>query len=462
MAIGTARSYLKLRSLPPALLLIHLALKAIHPAATPFIDLYLYNAIALLAAVSAYLSPSFNDRLARVSLSSALTLWAIGSSATTWNSFYSATIWPNLSDLCYLFFYPLILFGLIRALTSHRNFRSSELLDVVIITGGFSTLIAALFLKNAMSHFVGSSTSVYLSIVYPIGDVVLLAVACIIVAVQRKVLRSLFILGGISIFTATDFYFLYKSATTGYGFAQITDDGWLLGLLLISEALWHYGGEEEIGPTLISTLTTIATIFSGVVLAISALRRGFFEPVVLLPAIATIALAVGRMAMALGEAKSAVNNLELERLDELTGLANRRRFISEMNGMASGSGSLLLLDLDGFKAVNDTLGHEAGDELLRQISLRFSRVVPNSAMLARLGGDEFGVLVPGNPRTGEEVAQALCSTVSYPFTIAGHEINIGVSIGRVINDGSPELMSRADSAMYQAKRAGGGTVLWEP
>lgn len=166
--------------------------------------------------------------------------------------------------------------------------------------------------------------------------------------------------------------------------------------------------------------------------------------------------------MALGEAKSAVNNLELERLDELTGLANRRRFISEMNGMASGSGSLLLLDLDGFKAVNDTLGHEAGDELLRQISIRFSRVVPNSATLARLGGDEFGVLVPGNPRTGEEVAHALCSTVSYPFTIAGHEINIGVSIGRVINDGSLELMSRADGAMYQAKRAGGGTVLWEP
>jgi len=462
MAIGTARSYLRLRALAPLLLALHLLLRVLHQAPSPLIDLYIYNAIAFVAAASAYLSPSFNDRLARLSLGTSLTLWAIGSTATTWNSFYSMAIWPNLSDLCYILFYPLILFGLIRALISHRNFRSSELLDVVIIVGGFSTLLATLFLKSAMSHFVGSSTSVFLSIVYPIGDVVLLAVALIIVIVQRKALRSLLILVGIALFTVTDFYFLYKSATTGYAFAQLTDDGWLLGLILISEALWHHGGEEEMGAALISTLTTVATIFSGFILALSALRHGYLEPVVLIPAIATIALSIVRMAMALREAKRVAGNLELERLDELTGLANRRRFISEMNLLTNETGSLLLLDLDGFKMVNDTLGHEAGDELLRQISIRFSRVVPSGALLARLGGDEFGVLIPGIARSGQEVALALCSTVSYPFMIAGHEINVGVSIGRVINDGSHELMSRADSAMYEAKRSGGGTVLWEP
>ena len=112
--------------------------------------------------------------------------------------------------------------------------------------------------------------------------------------------------------------------------------------------------------------------------------------------------------------------------------------------------------------MNDTLGHQAGDELLRQISLRFLRVVPHKSLLARLGGDEFGVVIPGDARLGQEVAQALISTVSYPFIVEGHEVSVGVSIGRVINDGSVDLMRRADIAMYAAKRAGGGTVLWQP
>lgn len=462
MAIGTAKHYLKLRLAAPLLLALHLLVRAIHPQPVIFADLYIYNAIALLAATSAFFAPSFNDKLARLSLSGALFIWAIGSSATTWNSFYSPAIWQNFSDFCYIFFYPLVLFGLIRALTAHRDFRPIELLDVVIITFGLSTLITALFLKSAMNHFTGSSTTVFLSIVYPIGDVILLAIALIIILVQRRAMRSLVFLLGIVVFTISDFYFLYKSATTGYTFAQLTDDGWLLGLILISEALWHHGGEEKINDALTTTLTTIAMVFSGVILTTSALRRSFLPTVVLVPAVATIALAIGRMAMAITEAKRGARNLELARVDELTGLANRRRFISEIDALASNPGSLLLLDLDGFKAVNDTLGHQSGDELLRQISLRFSRVVTPGALLARLGGDEFGVIIPGAARHGHEMALALRSTVSYPFVIAGHEIKVGVSIGRVINDGSGDLIARADRAMYEAKRSGAGTVLWQP
>jgi len=337
-----------------------------------------------------------------------------------------------------------------------------ELLDVVIITFGFSTLIAALLLKSAMAHFVGSSTTVFLSIVYPIGDVVLLSIALIIVLVQRRAPRSLLFLLAIAIFTATDLFFLYKSATSGYTFAQLTDDGWLVGLILIAEALWHHGGEAEVSEKIISASTTIAMIFSGAILTISALKRNYLPDAALIPAIATVALAVVRMAVALRDARSASTNLELSRIDELTGLANRRRFMAEIELLAGNPGTLLLLDLDGFKTVNDTLGHGAGDELLRQISLRFSRVVPHGALLARLGGDEFGVIIPGSARQGVEVAMAISSTVSYPFVVDGHEVTVGVSIGRVINDGSKELMRRADTAMYEAKRAGGGSVLWQP
>ena len=462
MAIGTARTYLKLRVSAAGLLALHLIVREIVQNPNVFGDLFVYNAVALLGALIALFAPSFNDQFARVSLSLAIFLWAIGSTVTTWNSFYGQMIWPNISDICYIIFYPLVLFGLIRALTAKREFRAMEILDVVIIIGGISTLIAALFLESAMTHFVGNSTTVFLSIVYPIGDIVLLSMALIIVLVQRRAVRSLLFLLGIALFAATDFYFLYKSATTGYAFAQLTDDGWLLALILMAEALWHHGGEVEVSEKIIATFTTSAMIFSGVILAISAIYANLIPKVALIPAVATVALAMVRLAAALSQARSASASLAIARIDELTGLANRRSFLKQIDQLKSDSGTLLLLDLDGFKRVNDTLGHQAGDELLRQISLRFSRVVPHGSLLARLGGDEFGVVIPGGVRQGQEVAQALTSTVSYPFIVEGHEVTVGVSIGRVINDGSIDLMRRADSAMYEAKRSGGGTVLWQP
>ena len=462
MAIGTANSYLKLRVATFSLLLVHILLRGFIHQSTPFLDLYLYNAIALLAAAIAYFAPTFNDHLARLSLSAAIFLWAIGSTETTWNSFYETALWSKISDFCYIFFYPLVLFGLIRALTAHRKFRAMELLDVVIITLGFSSLIGTLFLKNAMRHFEGSSATVFLSIVYPIGDVILLAIALIIVFIQPRALRSTLFLLGIAIFTATDLYFLYKSATTGYAFAQLSDDGWLIGIALIAEALWHHGGDAQLSEKIVGAATTFAMILSGAILTLSALKRASIPSAALIPAIATVALAVLRLTVALQEARSASTNLELSRIDELTGLANRRRFMSEIALLASDAGTILLLDLNGFKAVNDSLGHDAGDKLLRQISLRFSRVIPHGALLARLGGDEFGVVIPGSERQGLEVAMALSSTLTYPLIIEGHEVHVGVSIGRVVNDGSDELLRRADSAMYEAKRSGGGMVLWKP
>lgn len=128
-------------------------------------------------------------------------------------------------------------------------------------------------------------------------------------------------------------------------------------------------------------------------------------------------------------------------------------------------GSLLIMDLDGFKSVNDSLGHGVGDQLLRQVAKRFERALPKDVLLARLGGDEFGVLIPGSE--GFEIALALRATLSYPFHIAGHELSIGVSIGEALHrpgeeSSLPPLMRRADEAMYQAKRAGSGVVSWSP
>ena len=100
--------------------------------------------------------------------------------------------------------------------------------------------------------------------------------------------------------------------------------------------------------------------------------------------------------------------------------------------------------------------------MLQQVAARFSRSLPTGAILARLGGDEFGVLISGSYEETLEAAQALQATVSYPFTVEGHLITVGVAIGHVYNDGKGALLERADAAMYEAKRSGVGVVRSQP
>jgi diguanylate cyclase (GGDEF)-like protein len=177
---------------------------------------------------------------------------------------------------------------------------------------------------------------------------------------------------------------------------------------------------------------------------------------VLIPAISTLTLAFARMALALSQAKNIGQERLLARTDELTGLPNRRRLVTEIESFIEKEGALLLLDLDGFKPINDVHGHETGDKILQQVALRFERALPHGALLARLGGDEFGVLYEGGQDSAVEVALALRATLSYPFHINNQEIQLDVSIGVAKNTGEKDLLVRADNAMYKAKREGLG------
>jgi len=197
---------------------------------------------------------------------------------------------------------------------------------------------------------------------------------------------------------------------------------------------------------------TAAVFFSATVLALNALQPNYLPCYIAFPAVVTVVLAFSRLATAINQSRHIGTERLLARTDELTMLPNRRRLISEIQNFATRQGSLLLLDLDGFKPVNDTYGHEAGDRVLQQVAQRFTRALPAGSLLARLGGDEFGVLVDGSQPAVMEIALALRGTLSYPFLIDGHEISIGVSIGIADNDGADDLLLRADNAMYAAKR----------
>lgn len=152
--------------------------------------------------------------------------------------------------------------------------------------------------------------------------------------------------------------------------------------------------------------------------------------------------------------------------DDLTDLPNRaffsRLLVQEIQQSRRYGRqlSLLFLDLDGFKAINDSLGHDAGDELLQEVSQRLTQVLRESDVVARLGGDEFVVLIPQVNECAkiDVVADKVLATVCKPFTIAGHEFRISASVGIALfpEDGNDEqtLMKNADLAMYHAKEKG--------
>ena len=150
--------------------------------------------------------------------------------------------------------------------------------------------------------------------------------------------------------------------------------------------------------------------------------------------------------------------------DELTGLAGRAHFLHLVDQalLAGEAVGLLVIDLDGFKEVNDAEGHEAGDWYLVSAAERISRAIGPVATGARLGGDEFAVLAPGHDvRDAARLATRILSELARPLTGLGHETVIGASVGIAVSSpgvGTAELLRDADTAMYAAKREGGGRI----
>jgi len=154
--------------------------------------------------------------------------------------------------------------------------------------------------------------------------------------------------------------------------------------------------------------------------------------------------------------------------DSLTGLANRNRMAKRLTAIltaykaAKRSCALMMLDLDRFKAVNDTLGHPAGDELLKQVAQRLQRIIGNKGEIGRLGGDEFQVILPDMDDRGElgELSHRIIQMISQPYSLDGSRAIIGTSVGVAIApyDGiePQDLIKSADLALYAAKGGGRG------
>jgi diguanylate cyclase (GGDEF)-like protein len=160
--------------------------------------------------------------------------------------------------------------------------------------------------------------------------------------------------------------------------------------------------------------------------------------------------------------------------DALTGLPNRTLFRDKIEQAitagrrADAASAVMLIDLDHFKEINDTLGHHAGDRLLEEVAHRLEASLGDHDTVARLGGDEFGVLLPTLRRSGDAnvVARQLLAGLREPFLIEGLTLEVDASIGMACHPahgtGVETLIQRADIAMYSAKEGGGGHAMFEP
>jgi diguanylate cyclase (GGDEF)-like protein len=368
------------------------------------------------------------------------------------------TPFPSLADAGFLIFPVLALAGLLvrpsAAFTGQGRFRvglDAALVSASLFLISWITALGQVFRAGADSHF-----AEVVSLAYPVSDLVLVTVA------------------GMVCLSIADSGFAYLTAIGHYGAVNFIDAGWVAGFLVIAVAAVldhgvHDTTEMPVAPRtalLLPYLPAAAAI--AVVLQQVSTKR--LDPVTGLAA-ALLALAlVGRQMLVLIDNRKLMVRITHQALhDVLTGLANRALFgdrlthALELHRRDMRSVTVLLLDLDDFKTVNDSLGHPAGDELLIRVSERILATVRTGDTVARLGGDEFAILMEDGGDAVETAGRLLLS-LDQPIAIAGRHLAVRASIGVVTLapgetavDGT-EMLKRADLAMYAAKHAGKATM----
>ena len=231
------------------------------------------------------------------------------------------------------------------------------------------------------------------------------------------------------------------------------------------------GREPEAGPHSEFSPVVLAAILAYAATALTLLVVGQFvslPPVAATLATVTVLTGMARAGLTIVERLRATERDAVT--DDLTGLGNRRHLLSRLAEALKdkdGEVALLLIDLDGFKELNDTLGHSAGDEVLRQIGPRLQEALRPGDTLARLGGDEFAVVLdPGDEASACATGLRLRAALERSFGVGGIRVHIDASIGIALfpehGDDALGLLQRADVAMYEAKRTRTGHEVYLP
>ncbi len=407
----------------------------------------------------------------------ALVSYAAGRSYHAWSASRSSEpIFPSYADLGCLAFYPLLVLAVAWAVRRHaKGMDSSVWWDSAMGALGAAAVMAVV-LDSEIDALLGVNDLALadaVRVAYPVADVLLVACVAAIGGLVRVSGedRWALLMAGLLIFAAADIFDLQQQGNTTY----VPSIGWAIGLALV--AVWvvavDRSGSAAVGAasssagskSLVVSLVTVVVGLALLVIGTRAYISGFAVGL----AAATVLVAVIRFHRTFRLLRLLVDQRRREATtDELTGLANRRVLYAESEARLATSEAvwaLVLLDLDRFKEVNDSLGHHVGDELLVQVAERLAKQVRKGDLLSRLGGDEFALLceVSGR-RQALAVAAKLRLLLSEPFAVDGLSLQSGASIGISLfpEDGAdiPALLRKADIAMYKAKVSGEGYYLY--
>jgi diguanylate cyclase len=375
---------------------------------------------------------------------------------------------PSICDGMWLTLYPcsyICVIGLARLREQRAPAR--VWLDSIVTAFGVAAIGAAIVVRPVLHSVSGPTQAVITEMAYPLCDLTLAALVVGILALRGwRLDRKWAMLGtGFVALAFADCMYALQVAGGASAPSAATNFAYDVGVLLLALAAWQPVASAQADSKLPgAAVLGIPAFFT--VSALGLLIYGQFsrlDPVALSLAMLTMLVAFARTALAFRDVRALAETRRQALTDDLTSMPNRRHFLRRLrDGMIACQASdtsmaLMMFDLDHFKELNDTLGHDAGDQLLCQVGERLRTLLRATDTAARLGGDEFGVLLcdPCDTAQAELVADKILVAIAEPFAIKGLNLRVTASIGIALfpehaqND--EQLMQHADVAMYEAK-----------
>ena len=439
---------------------VYLVLLVAEPAGASGFVRWLYNVLLVGAAFACLISPKQRgaERAAWRCLGATLLLWAAGDFYYTLFLLDSTVAPPTVTDWLWLASYPVLYAGiglLVRARTMH--FERSLWLDAALAALAVAALGAAVLFGAVVESTGGSPLTAAMNLAYPLADALLLGLVVAVLAITGWRLDRAWvcILAGTAALALADSGVLYQAAVGSTDGIPLLDAGWPLAMLLLAAASWQPAGRLGAVRAEGARVLALPAVFGLSALAI--LVYGQFEPLntpaVVLAATCMLAV-VARMAFTFREKMVLLAQTRLEaETDALTGVGNRRKLMIDLGATldARTTSVLMLLDLDGFKAYNDTFGHPAGDALLARIAEKLSGAVAKEGEVYRIGGDEFCVLAG----VGPERVDAFAAATAMSLEEQGPGFKITAAYGTVALPeeaaGVADALRIVDGRMYDEK-----------
>jgi diguanylate cyclase (GGDEF)-like protein len=379
---------------------------------------------------------------------------------------------PSICDGMWLTLYPCCYVGIVGlARLRERRVPARMWLDGIIAGLGIAAIGAAIVVRPVLATVSGGTAAVITEMAYPLCDLLLAALVVGVLALRGWRLDRMWGMLGIGFIVLATADCMYALQVAGGASAPsaLTNMTYDIGVMLLALAAWQPGARIETDTVPSGAVLAIPAAFT--VSALGLLIYDHFsrlDPIALALAMGTMFFAFARTALTFRDVRALAETRRQALTDDLTSMPNRRHFLRCVRegivaGRATGeSVALLLVDLDHFKELNDTLGHDAGDQLLCQVGERLRGVLRGRDTAARLGGDEFGVLLSdsGDGTGAELVAEKILQAIAQPFPIKSVGLRVTASIGIALfpehAENDEQLMQHADVAMYEAKAAQSG------